>query len=184
MGARSIQGKSLPAGLDVSSRGHWNKPVPGRAEPGSPGAVLLARAPRGHDLCVKSCSTGLRTILVALDKEELPVQRVTFCPSPFLEHHLILPWLTPTFPVKSNGKGSPKTDFAPWQTTWDKGRIRFGDLFSGLPSSEKPLLALMVQWPTCHGIHQVTQVTKRQKKHKNNKFSLPTADIWFTNSRY
>lgn len=187
MGARSIQGKPLPGGLDVWSRGHQNRPVPGRAEPGSPGAVLLAQAPRGHELCVKSCSTGLRTILVGLDKEELPVPAVTSCPSPLLKHHWILPWLTPTFPVKSNGKGSPKTDFAPWQITWDKERIRFGHLFSGLTSSEKPHLALVVQWPMCHGIHQgsspkpLTQTTKRQWRHKNYKFGPPGTTIILQN---
>lgn len=72
--------------------------------------MLLPQAPRGHQLCVKSCSTGLRTILVGLDKEELPLQPVASCPSPLLERHFTPPWPTPTSPVKSNGKGSPKTD--------------------------------------------------------------------------
>lgn len=107
-----------------------------------------------------------------------------------LKHHLLLPWLTPTFPVKSNGKGSPKTDFTPWQITRDKERIRFGHLLSGLTSSEKPRLALVVQWPMCHGIHQgsspkpVTQTTKRQWRHKNYKFGPLRSRHHITKSRY
>lgn len=83
-GVRSIQGKSLPAGLDGSSTGHRNKPVPGRAEPGSARAVLLAQTPHGHELGVKSCSTGLRTILVGLDKRNYPYNTGPSGPVPFL----------------------------------------------------------------------------------------------------
>lgn len=82
-----------------------------------------------------------------------------FSPFPSPEQHLMLWWLLSKFPIKMNGKGSPKTNFALWQIIWNKARISLGICFRDW-QQERSLADSMANSLQCTRSNQVTKTVE------------------------